>query len=185
MSKILIGTEVEVTFPQLTNKTLTGKVDTGATMTSLHATSINVIGRNVEFVCEELSPNTITLPLYSTQDIHTADAGSSERPVVQLSITINGAEIPNVSINLNDRSNMDSPLLIGQNVLSQGEFIIDPSNVTETVALQLDLASLTEIHEICMESMVNLEKLLESTRSVIKDLQQKRASLFERVNKHG
>jgi predicted aspartyl protease len=154
-------------------------------MTSLHASSIAVVGQNVEFVCEELSPNTITLPLYSTQDIHTADAGSSERPVVQLTITINGVEIPKASINLNDRSNMDSPLLIGQNVLSQGDFIIDPSKVSETVVLQQDLASLTEIHEICMDSMINLEKLLESTRSVITDLQQKRASLFEKVNKHG
>lgn len=121
----IIGNEVEVTFATMGNRKLAGKVDTGATTSSLHATNVRVSGERVQFVCPDISTNAITMDLAGAQEVHSADGGGQQRPMVKFDIVINGQTMQGVIFNLNDRSNMDDPVLIGQNILQAGNFIID------------------------------------------------------------
>ena len=121
----IIGNEVEVAFATLGNRALVGKVDTGATTSSLHATNIQVSGNRVSFVCPDISSNSITMELVGSQEVHSADGGGQARPMVKFDVTVNGQQLTGVTFNLNDRSNMDDPVLIGQNILQAGNFIID------------------------------------------------------------
>lgn len=124
-----LGSYVNVYFPYL-DKTIKGKVDTGATTSSLHGTNINIETKHntVSFMCSALSNNIITLPLKGTQEVRSADGGSETRPVVSFDVKINDTLLKNMDFNINDRSNMDVPLLIGQNILKAGEFIVDVKN---------------------------------------------------------
>jgi len=121
-----IGNTVNVFF-RMFNKEIEGKVDTGATTSSLHATDmqINKERQSVSFKCEALSPNVITLDLQGSQEVHSADHGGDVRPVVALDISIGDIVLSGVTFNLNDRSNMDAELLVGQNILKAGNFKID------------------------------------------------------------
>lgn len=123
-----LGMTAMVRFAAFGNRELQGKVDTGATTSSLHASDIQVNKeRNtVTFHCSELSNNLITLDLDGAQEVHSADAGGQTRPVVTLDVEIDGTPVKSASFNLNDRSQMDIPVLIGQNILKAGNFMIDP-----------------------------------------------------------
>jgi hypothetical protein len=124
----VIGNTVTVEFVAF-NRSAEGKVDTGATTSSIHATDIRVDqrGNRVSFRSEVLSDNVVTLALDGTQEVHSADAGGVQRPMVSLDITIDGKSIKGAAFNLNDRGNMDSKILIGQNVLKAAQVMIDPT----------------------------------------------------------
>lgn len=124
----VLGMTADVKFANFGNHSLQGKVDTGATTSSLNATNIKVDQSRgtVSFTCKELSDNVITLELDGSQEVHSADAGGNTRPIVTLDIEVDGVPIRNASFNLNDRSGMDMPVLLGQNVLKAGNFVIDP-----------------------------------------------------------
>lgn len=121
----VIGNHTPVRFASVGNKEIAGKVDTGATTSSLHATNIKTNGNKVSFVCDELSPNVITMDMEGAQTVHTADNGGDHRPMIKLDIEVNGVPIRDAVFNLNDRSNMDSKILLGQNVLQAGNFVVD------------------------------------------------------------
>lgn len=123
----LIGDKVTVRFTTLpgTNP-LKGKVDTGADLSSLHVDKWSVNGNKVQFVSSALSPNTITMTLHDHQAVKSVN-GIQYRPVIELNIRINDRLISGVLFNLTDRSSMEYPVLIGQNALERGKFLIDPS----------------------------------------------------------
>lgn len=129
----VIGDTVEVSFSYFSNsKPIRGKVDTGADVCSLHVSKWNSSNNRVTFVAPHLSNNTITAPLSDNQAVKSADGGVEYRPVVEFDITINGKELRKVAFNLNDRSQMEYPILIGQNALEQGKFLVNPS-ATESI----------------------------------------------------
>lgn len=123
----IIGDVVGIRIPSLPgSKELRGKVDTGATISSLHADRYKIQGKMVEFVCPQLSSNVITVPLSDQQAVKSADGGTEYRPVIELNIKINDRQLNNCQFNLNDRGSMDHPVLVGQNILEKGGFLIDP-----------------------------------------------------------
>ena len=124
--KRTIGSEATVRFTRF-NKDATGKVDTGATTSSLHATriSLNSDGSQVQFLSPCLSNNMVTLDITSKQEVHSADGGGNTRPVITLDIEIDGTPLTGVEFNLNDRSGMDSQILIGTNIIEAGNFVVD------------------------------------------------------------
>lgn len=122
--KTTIGSEAEIRFLSF-NKSVKGKVDTGATTSSLHAVNIKVGNGQVSFQSPVLSNNVITLETNGHQEVHSADGGGQQRPTVELEVEVGGKHIGPVQFNLNDRSNMDNEILIGQNILKAGNFIID------------------------------------------------------------
>lgn len=161
-SNRVLGNMVEVGFVSLGAAKLQGKVDTGATTSSLHASnvSINQDRNTVTFRCEELSPNMITLDLSGVQEVHSADHGGEKRPIVKLDVTINGVPLRGVSFNLNDRSNMDTRILIGQNILQAGKFVIDPSKDNERVEQPRTESMIMQAIETLVECNVSLADIV-------------------------
>ena len=121
-----IGQHTDIKLP-LFNKELTAKVDTGATTCCLHGTNIkvNAAQNSVTFLNSDLSSNVINMSLKGEVDVHSADNGADKRPIVELDVVINGQVISKVEFNINDRSQMDTAVLIGQNLLKQGGFVVD------------------------------------------------------------
>lgn len=135
----VLGDTAEVTFVSLRGHTLKGKVDTGADVCSLHADHITIDGgrKTVQFSSKLLTGNTnvITLPLHDQQAVKSANAGIKYRPIISLTIKINGKLLENVLFNLADRTGLEYPVLIGQNALEQGKFTINPTLETEIVSM--------------------------------------------------
>lgn len=151
-----------VTFTSL-DKTAEGKIDTGASVSSLNATNIKLGRGQVSFVCPQLSPNSLTVPLIDTQDVSSADGGTSSRPVVEFDIEIAGVSLYKQQFNLNDRSDMDSPILIGQNIIEAGKFIINinqPSAVDsdsgQTAPTEQSTSTRDQQIASAMEQLINL-----------------------------
>jgi len=175
MDKKVIGNTAQVTFLSLGGRGVEGKVDTGATTSSLHAEDIQQGRGQVRFRCPMLSDNYLTLPLDGSQEVHSADAGGVTRPIVTLDVEVDGKLIRNASFNLNDRSGMDSHVLIGQNILQDAGFIIDPSrsekehssaDVTEAVTHLRDDKKVLEAVAVLVENGVTLSDLVTYLRTL-------------------
>lgn len=139
-----IGDTVRIKITNLpASRELKGKVDTGATISSLHAEKWNIDGDSIKFMCPELSPNVIKVPLVDQQAVKSADGGTEYRPVIELNIKINDKTLQGIQFNLNDRGQMEFPILVGQNILEKGKFLIDPS-INEDVEVEPDLLEESE-----------------------------------------
>lgn len=101
-----------------------GKIDTGAAQTSLHAEEIEVEGDVVTFVLNDRRYRTIVA---RKQDVSSSDGGTQSRPVIAVNMTIAGKQVPELMINLNDRSGMPQQLLIGQDAIKAADLVIDIS----------------------------------------------------------
>lgn len=114
---------------------IVAKVDTGAEITSLHATDIQINrstqGNTVSFNAPDLSNNRFTLPLVSQQPVKVSNGDTSNRPVIKLTMKIKNKVLKDILVNLNDRSKMDDPMLLGQNALEAGNFIVDPNLLSD------------------------------------------------------
>ena len=109
-----------------------GKVDTGAVYCSLHADDIHIKRNPMSTGEEEVVSFTFnevkyTMNLEQYQAISSADGGVQQRPVVRFDIRIKDAIYHDILFNLNDRSHMEDPLLIGSNLLEKGKFLVDPT----------------------------------------------------------
>lgn len=161
----IIGSIVEVKVTNLPGSApIKGKVDTGATICSLHADNykINREANTITFKSPVLSQNELTVPLVDQQSVKSADGGSEYRPVIELNIKVNGKIINNVKFNLNDRSHMEYPMLVGKNALGDGKFLIDPrmdeSKEEYTITTDWDGE---EIHWINLQEELSKEVFVE------------------------
>ncbi len=155
-----IGSVVRVKVSNLpSSSVIKGKVDTGATISSLHAERYKINGDKIQFVSPELSPNVITMPLDDRQSVKSADGGVEYRPVIRLNIKVNDQPMQDIQFNLNDRGQMEYPMLIGQNVLEKGKYLIDPSLQEGVENEEVDWDTLYE----------NIGEISGDTRSPIKD----------------
>lgn len=107
------------------------KIDTGADMCSLHATNIVIDSNTVQF---QFNERKYRMRLSGTQPIKQAGAEASSRPIILVTLTIAGTTLKNIECNLSDRSDM-TPLLIGKNALTNGDFTIS----TQSNEMQSDL----------------------------------------------
>lgn len=122
-----IGDTVNVEIMNLPSApTVRATVDTGATYSSLHADKWEVKGQQVHFVSKTISDNVVRVPLETQQAVKSPGDDVEYRPVVSLNLRINGEVIKDQLFNLSDRGEMDNPMLLGQNTLEDGNFIIDP-----------------------------------------------------------
>jgi hypothetical protein len=169
-----LGNHASVTFPAFKGVKIDGKVDTGATTSSLHASNIKLANGRVSFQCDDLSRNVITLPTEGTQEVHSADYGGDKRPVVRLSVEVNGVPLDGVMFNLNDRSEMDSKLLIGQDILKAGNFQVNvnkdqeaPVNDVERIPETEDFTNqqLYDAIEIIAKSDLTMDQFVQHLRT--------------------
>lgn len=178
-----VGSIVQTTF-SLTdfskNNPIDGKVDTGAGISSLHVDDYHIDRTNnrVTFTSSILSPNRITMPLDDSHIVRSADGGADPRPVVRLDVTVNGHEMKDMQFNLNDRSKMKHPVLIGNNILTQGKFLIDPTQesvewkfINKPVEVPVKI-NIKEAYDVFENSNVTLGDLIKYMRThVVENLQ--------------
>jgi hypothetical protein len=101
------------------------RIDTGAATSSLDARNLVIKGKMVEFsLPQQYGGRRILLPLYKWKTIKTAEA-LDRRPVVIMELCIGSRRVP-THVNLNDRSKVKYPLIIGRNTLSH-DFVIECS----------------------------------------------------------
>jgi hypothetical protein len=99
--------------------TLLARIDTGAAISSLDARNLTIKGETAEFsLPEEYGGRHIRLPIVKWMTVKSAEA-KEKRPVVMVELCIGSKRIQ-TQVNLNDRSSVKHPLLIGRNTLKQG-----------------------------------------------------------------
>jgi len=102
---------------------LPARVDTGAATTSLDARNLVVKGNMAEFqLPEQYGGLQLRLPVVGWRTVRSAEH-SERRPIVQLDICLGPKQV-RVRVNLNDRSRVKYPIILGRNVLRQG-FVVD------------------------------------------------------------
>jgi len=112
------------------NEAIPAKVDTGASQCSIHGEDIKWSTDN-DLVQFTFNKKRYRMTLAGEQDISSSDGGTQKRPVVTFRVKMDGMFLDGISFNINDRSNMPDKILIGQNLLEQGNFLIDPSGNKE------------------------------------------------------
>lgn len=185
----VIGSELDVKIVNLPNSpVINAKIDTGAAMCCLHATKWKITDANVSFISPNVSKNVITVPLLSQQAIKTADNGVEYRPVISLNIKIGEKVYSNVKFNLNNRSSMDHEILIGQNLLSMGNFLIDPKksiDFSECDVYDIDINKLFEgvpnKAQQLDEALEVLTNLNASFKDIVKHINAKTLSKFDSI----
>lgn len=145
----VIGDVADVIFVNFNGgQPVQGKVDTGAELSSLHAEHIQINdshGMDSDSVSFVFEGKRYKMTVQDKQAVKTADNGVEYRPVVKFNIKVNGLPLSDIMINLNDRSAMPHKLLIGQNILEKGGFLIDPKlRENEEVDDEIDWEMLEE-----------------------------------------
>ena len=102
---------------------LPARIDTGAAQTSLDARDMVIKGDMVDFkLPEKYGGLQLSLPIVARKTVRSAEA-SEQRPVVIMEFCIGNKHI-RTRVNLNDRSKVKYPLLVGRNALKKN-FIVD------------------------------------------------------------
>lgn len=183
-NEIDLEEDVLITSLQTLTQPIKGKVDTGADMCSLHATDISVSpgGDMVSFVTHG---SRIQTRLYSNIEIKQSN-GTQQRPVILLDFKINDVEYNKIACNLSDRSDMSHKLLLGKNLLEQGDFsismdesvadddvddsTIDWELVDQLIEEQLESMPIMESAKLKEQDIQNLIQILSNSNVSMKEM---------------
>lgn len=114
--KILGLTEPVILYGKEEKKAKTiARVDSGATISSIDVAMASKLNLG---------------PILKTKIVKSAN-GQSRRPTIESVIEIKGKKIKSL-FTIADRRNMKFPILIGQNTLKEGKFLINPSKGIKT-----------------------------------------------------
>jgi hypothetical protein len=120
--KIVVG-EVEDVILLPWGVKLPARIDTGASLSSLDAQDLKVEGGFAEFrLSKKYGGMQLRLPIVDWLTIRSSEA-SEQRPIVEVELCV-GSKRVRTRVNLNDRSTVRYPLLIGRNTLKEN-FIVD------------------------------------------------------------
>ncbi len=99
------------------------RIDTGAAMSSLDARDVVVKGDFVEFKLPvKYGGKQLRLPIVAWKTVRSAEA-RDRRPVVMMEFCLGSKHI-RTRVNLNDRSQVKYPFLVGRNALKK-DFVVD------------------------------------------------------------
>ncbi len=102
---------------------LPARIDTGAATSSLDARELTVKDHIAEFsLPEQYGGKRLSLPIVTWKYVRSA-AGRKQRPVVEMEFCL-GPKRVRTRVNLNDRSMVKYPLILGRSVLKQN-FVVD------------------------------------------------------------
>jgi len=109
---------------------LPARIDTGATVTSLDARGLKIDGNEAEFkLSEEYKGTLLRLPIVGWRHVRSSK-GRESRPVVEVDLCVASKRI-RVKANLNDRSMVKYPIILGRNALKD-HFIVDVKKRSKT-----------------------------------------------------
>ncbi len=128
-----VGLDSKITIMGINgNNPLKAKIDTGADLCSLHATDIKFNDQTVSYTIDN---RTYTSKLHKVITI--ARAGDEQkRPTTLFTVIIGDKKFDNVEVNLSDRSGLDTPFLLGKNLIELADIKIDP-NVSEHIEFDM------------------------------------------------
>ena len=102
---------------------LPARIDTGAAVSSLDARGLKVIDQEVEFVLpSKYGEQKIRLPIAGWHTVRSAEA-KERRPIIEIELCV-GPKLIRARVNLNDRTRMKYPFLLGRNILMEN-FVVD------------------------------------------------------------
>jgi hypothetical protein len=102
---------------------LPARIDTGAAMSSIDARDMVVKGDIVEFTLPKKYGGTkVSLPIVGWKTVRSSEA-RERRPVVMMEFCL-GSRLIRAQVNLNDRSGVKYPFLVGRNAL-KSDFVVD------------------------------------------------------------
>ncbi len=112
MERVILGLteQVIVIGNNSEEEKVTARIDTGATASSIDSS----LAKKLE------------LKQIERFKIVKSASGIKRRPIVKVKIKMNGSMIED-EFTLADRSHMTYPILIGQNILKKGNFLVDPN----------------------------------------------------------
>lgn len=114
------------------NIKLPARIDTGATVISLDARGLKIEENTAEFrLPEEYGGTLLRLPITGWRHVRSSK-GREKRPVVEIDLCIASKKL-RVTANLNDRSMVKYPIILGRNALKD-HFIVDVNKQPKTVA---------------------------------------------------
>jgi len=120
--KITIG-EVEEVILMPWGVRLPARIDTGADTSSLDARELKVKNNIAEFkLPKQYGALELQLPVKAWQNVRSADF-KEKRPVVEITFCM-GPKLLHIRVNLNDRSTVKYPLILGRNALKD-HFVVD------------------------------------------------------------
>jgi len=125
-SMMTLGTVEEVILlPWKIN--IPARIDTGAATSSLDVCELKRLShKEVEFKLPERCGGVkIRRPVISWRRVKSTEGNSERRPLVEVELCL-GSRRLRTEVTLNDRSQMEFPLLIGRNTL-EGHFVVDVS----------------------------------------------------------
>ncbi len=103
--------------------TFLARVDTGAAKSSMAAVDLKVKGEKAEFRFPDPAPaEKVELPILGWVGVRT-NLGKEKRPLVLMEICVGGRRFK-TTVNLDDRSGLKYPMLLGRETL-RGRFLVD------------------------------------------------------------
>ena len=99
------------------------RIDTGAAVSSLDVRGLTVKGKTAEFnLSPKYSGARISVPVVGWHWVRSAES-REKRPIVEIDLCV-GPKKLRARVNLNDRSQVQYPFLIGRNILKEN-FVVD------------------------------------------------------------
>jgi hypothetical protein len=99
------------------------RIDTGAAVSSLDVRDLRVKGKIAEFTLPpKYGSARISVPIVAWQKVRSAES-RERRPIVEMDLCVGPKQI-RARVNLNDRSQVQYPFLIGRNILKEN-FVVD------------------------------------------------------------
>ncbi len=120
--KITIGLVEEIILLSW-NVRIPARIDTGAAVSSLDVRELTVRGKTAEFkLPPKYGSSLIRLPIVGWQKVRSAES-RERRPIVEIDLCV-GPKKLRARVNLNDRSQVQYPFLLGRNILKEN-FVVD------------------------------------------------------------
>jgi hypothetical protein len=152
------------------------KVDSGADICSIHAKDISTEDKRVTFTCGHLSDKKCIANIVDTISVKNSDGAVEKRPVISLNIMIDKKHsLKGIDFSLNDREDMDYPILVGKNALNDADLLVDVEPKEEIEVNESDIHKfLDSIEEEVslnrMEELYGLVKTLKNSRFTFEDM---------------
>lgn len=138
-----VGLSLDITLVGLNgDNPLQAKVDTGAEECSLDAQNVREDTDSISgsgTVTFSLGEYQYKMAIHGHQSISSADGGTKNRPTIKVGVRYGEEYIPDVVFNLNDRSSMDYPVLLGVTFLKAAKLVVDPS-LSEATEMEITFA---------------------------------------------
>ena len=132
--RVVVGAVEKVSLPDWGVKNVVAKIDTGASVSTLHVIHIREDSTDGTPTLRFTIPQSVTgtekkrmeITDFKITPVRSSNGVKQDRYFIRTTIELKGKKIDNMAITLSDRSQLPTPMLIGNEVLSNG-YLVDVS----------------------------------------------------------